>query len=129
MTRNFPGPHPLGTFLIIFSVLTFVFIGHFGVAMAAKRVAPRTSLGTLVMAAQFVDLLWPIFLLLGYEQVVISPGTTAVTPLDFVSYPFSHSLLADFGWACLFAGHLQNHSEGFSGGRLPLVRGDEPLGS
>ncbi len=81
-----------------------MFIGHFGVAMAAKRVAPRTSLGTLVMAAQFVDLLWPIFLLLGYEQVVISPGATAVTPLDFVSYPFSHSLLAVFGWACLFAG-------------------------
>jgi hypothetical protein len=81
-----------------------VFIGHFGVALAAKRIAPRTSLGTLVMAAQFVDLLWPIFLLLGIERVIISPGATVVTPLDFISYPFSHSLLAVFGWACLFAG-------------------------
>jgi hypothetical protein len=81
-----------------------VFIGHFGVALAAKRIAPRTSLGTLVMAAQFVDLLWPIFLLLGIERVIIAPGATAVTPLDFISYPFSHSLLAGFGWACLFAG-------------------------
>jgi membrane-bound metal-dependent hydrolase YbcI (DUF457 family) len=81
-----------------------VFIGHFGVALAAKKIAPRTSLGTLVMAAQFVDLLWPLFLLLGLERVIIAPGTTAVTPLDFISYPFSHSLLADIGWACLFAG-------------------------
>ena len=81
-----------------------MFIGHFGVALAAKRVAPRTSLGTLVMAAQFVDLLWPVFLLLGVERVIIAPGTTAVTPLDFIFYPFSHSLLADLGWACLFAG-------------------------
>ena len=81
-----------------------MFIGHFGVALAAKKVAPRTSLGTLVMAAQFVDLLWPVFLLLGVERVIIAPGTTAVTPLDFISYPLSHSLLADLGWACLFAG-------------------------
>ncbi|MGA3168300.1 MAG: hypothetical protein ABSF14_19530 [Terriglobia bacterium] len=81
-----------------------MFIGHFGVALAAKKVAPRTSLGTLVMAAQFVDLLWPLFLLLGVERVIIAPGITAVTPLDFTSYPLSHSLLADLGWASLFAG-------------------------
>jgi len=81
-----------------------VFIGHFAVALAAKTAAPRTSLGTLVMAAQFADLLWPIFLLLGVERVAIAPGNTAVTPLDFISYPLSHSLLAEVGWACLFAG-------------------------
>ena len=81
-----------------------MFIGHFGVALAAKKVAPRTSLGTLVMAAQFLDLLWPLFLLLGVERVIIAPGSTAVTPLDFISYPLSHSLLACLGWACLFAG-------------------------
>jgi hypothetical protein len=81
-----------------------VFIGHFGVALAAKRAAPRTSLGTLVMAAQFLDLLWPLFLLMGVERVDVAPGNTAITPLDFVSYPLSHSLLAALGWAALFAG-------------------------
>lgn len=40
-----------------------MFIGHFAVGFALKRVAPRTSLGTLTAAAQFLDLLWPIFLL------------------------------------------------------------------
>jgi hypothetical protein len=81
-----------------------MFIGHIAVGLAAKRVAPRTSLGTLAVAVQFADLLWPIFLLLGWEQVRIVPHMTVVTPLDFVSYPISHSLLADIGWASLFAG-------------------------
>jgi hypothetical protein len=48
--------------------------------------------------------LWPIFLLLGRERVRIAPGMTVVTPLDFVSYLISHSLLADIGWASLLAG-------------------------
>jgi hypothetical protein len=50
-----------------------MFLGHFGVALAAKKVAPKTSLGTLVFGAQFADLLWPILLLLGIEQVRIVP--------------------------------------------------------
>jgi hypothetical protein len=79
-----------------------VFIGHFGVGFAAKKAAPQVSLGTLILAAQFVDLLWPLFLLLGLESVRIDPGNTAVTPLDFVAYPFTHSLLTGIGWGLLF---------------------------
>ena len=44
------------------------------------------------MAAQWADGIWPLFVLLGLEHVEIRPGITAVTPLDFVSYPYSHSL-------------------------------------
>jgi hypothetical protein len=76
-----------------------MFIGHFAVALGAKRVAPRVSLGTLVLAAQLVDLLWPLFLLLGLEHVRIDPGNTAVTPLDFYDYPLTHSLLAAVLWS------------------------------
>jgi hypothetical protein len=81
-----------------------MFLGHFGLGLAAKSASPRTSLGTLWMAAQFLDLIWPVFVLLGLERVEIDPGNTVVTPLDFVSYPFSHSLLSAIGWAFLFAG-------------------------
>lgn len=81
-----------------------MFLGHFAVAMAAKKVAPRPSLGTLLLAALFVDGLWPVFLLLGWEQVEIVPGITAVTPLLFVSYPYTHSLVAGIVWALLLAG-------------------------
>ena len=80
-----------------------MFLGHFGLALAAKRVIPGAALGTTVMAAQWADGVWPLFVLLGLEHAEIRPGITVVTPLDFVSYPFSHSLVADFGWAVLFA--------------------------
>ena len=79
-----------------------MFIGHFGVALAAKKIVPNARLGTLLLAAQFLDFLWPILLLLGLEKVAIVPGITAVTPLDFTSYPISHSLLAVVGWSVAF---------------------------
>jgi len=78
-----------------------MFIGHFGVGFGAKAAAPKVSLGTLFLAAQFIDLLWPTFLLVGVEQVRIEPGITTVTPLNFVSYPISHSLVAVVGWGVL----------------------------
>lgn len=80
-----------------------MFIGHFGIGFGAKRVAPALSLGTAFLSAQFVDLLWPTLLLLGLEQVEIVPGITRVTPLDFVHYPISHSLLAVILWGTMFA--------------------------
>jgi membrane-bound metal-dependent hydrolase YbcI (DUF457 family) len=76
-----------------------MFIGHFAVGMAAKSVKPSLSLGTYFLAVQFVDLLWPTLLLLNMEEVIISPGITAMTPLDFVHYPYSHSLLMAVVWA------------------------------
>ena len=75
-----------------------MFLGHFGLALAAKKIAPKASLGTLVFSAQLADLLWPIFLLLGWEQARIVPGNIRVTPLEFISYPYSHSLVALLLW-------------------------------
>lgn len=80
-----------------------MFVGHFGVGFAAKSRAPEASLGTLFLAAQWVDLVWPTLLLAGLERVEIAPGITAVTPLDFTHYPITHSLVAVLGWAILFA--------------------------
>ena len=81
-----------------------MFIGHFALGYAAKRWAPRLSLAVLFAAAIFADLLWPVLVALGIEHVRIAPGITASTPLEFISYPYSHSLLtlilfgALFGW-------------------------------
>jgi len=54
-----------------------MFIGHFAVGFASKRVAPRTSLALLIAAALLADILWPIFLLLGWEHVRIDPAAMA----------------------------------------------------
>ena len=80
-----------------------MFIGHNALAFAAKRVAPRTSLGVLMAAATLVDLIWPILLLLGVEHVTIRRGATRMTPLIFTDYPWTHSLVTGIGWAVLFA--------------------------
>ena len=81
-----------------------MFLGRFAVAMAGKKFASTASLGTLVLSTQFADCLWPVLLLLGIEQVRIVPGTTRVTPLDFISYPISHSLLLQLVWGLLLGG-------------------------
>ena len=80
-----------------------MFIGHFAVAFAAKRAAPTVSLGTLFIACELVDLLWPVFLLTGLEAAAITPGITRFTPLDFQHYPWTHSLLMGAVWAVVFA--------------------------
>ena len=80
-----------------------MFIGHFALAYGVKKVVPKVSLGTLFLAVQLADLVWPALVLLGIETVVVAPGITAFTPLDFVSYPYSHSLVALAGWAMALA--------------------------
>jgi hypothetical protein len=101
-----------------------MFLGHFGLAFAAKKAAPKTSLGILVFAAQFADLLWPVLLLLGIERVRIVPGLLAASPFDFTSYPISHSLVAQLGWGMLlglvyFAFKRDGRSALFVGGLVP----------
>ena len=76
-----------------------MFIGHFGAGLVAKKFAPRVSLGMLFLSAQFIDLLWPTLLLLGWERVRIAPGETPGVPLVFEHYPLSHSLFAVGMWA------------------------------
>lgn len=79
-----------------------MFIGHFAVAFGAKRLTPRVSLAALFGAAEFADLLWPVLVAAGAERVQIDPGNTAATPLDFLSYPYSHSLLTMILWGVVF---------------------------
>jgi hypothetical protein len=79
-----------------------MFIGHFAVGFAAKRVAPRVSLAALFAAVALADIIWPCLVGLGIEQVRIDPGNTAFTPLDFISYPYSHSLVFLCLWGVVF---------------------------
>lgn len=80
-----------------------MFLGHFGVALALKRAEPKLSLGTLVLGAQLVDVLWGVFLLTGWERVRIDPGFTRVTPLQFIDYPITHSLVGALAWGVVAA--------------------------
>ena len=107
-----------------------MFLGHYGLALAAKRVAPRASLGTLVFSAQLLDELWPLLLLTGIEQMRIVPGLMSASSIDFVWYPWSHSLLIGGRvgrrrWSALPRAHAQ-HTRcvgGGSSGAQPLDSG------
>jgi membrane-bound metal-dependent hydrolase YbcI (DUF457 family) len=79
-----------------------MFIGHFGVGLAAKKIDKKPSLGTLFMAAQWMDLVWPLLLLFGLEKVNIEPNNNPFLRLDFIYYPFTHSLFSSIIWAVLF---------------------------
>ena len=80
-----------------------MFIGHFAMGFGAKRFAPQVSLGVLFLACQLADLIWPNLVLVGLEHLRIDSSATVMTPLDFQSYPYSHSLVAMLVWALLFA--------------------------
>jgi hypothetical protein len=80
-----------------------MFIGHDACSFAAKRVAPRMSLGLLIAAPNLLDLLWPVFLLLGVEHVRVQQGATPFLNLDFYDYPWSHSLAMSIVWGVVFA--------------------------
>lgn len=75
-----------------------MFVGHFALGLAGKRLAPRVSLGTWFVSVQLLDLVWPIFLLLGVEHVRVTPGYTRLSPLDFYDYPWTHSLVMAILW-------------------------------
>jgi len=97
-----------------------MFIGHYALALAAKRAAPRTSLGTLFVAVQLADMLWPILLLLGWEHAHFEAGPNPFLVLWLDSIPISHSLLTLIAWGALFAG-LYHWRTGYARGALVLA--------
>lgn len=80
-----------------------MFVGHFAVGLAAKRAAPRASLGTLMLASLVPDLLVWALVVAGIEHVAVKPGITRTNPFDLYDYPISHSLAMDVVWGILFA--------------------------
>src|SRR5690349_11904799 len=83
-----------------------MFVGHLSVALAAKRAAPTTNLGWLMAGVTLLDIVWPVFVILGIEHVLVdpaAPGVTPFTPVAFVSYPWSHSLVMSFVWGFVLA--------------------------
>ena len=62
-------------------------IAHFGVGLAAKRVAPKVPLWILLVASEFIDIIWFILFLLGIENLTTSP--------------WSHGMFMSLVWSVL----------------------------
>ncbi len=76
-----------------------MFVGHYGVSFAARRIAPTVPLWVLFIAVQLLDVVWAPLVLLGVEKVRIVPGITASNPLDLYYMPYTHSLVAALVWS------------------------------
>jgi len=76
-----------------------MFVGHYSASFALKAARPQVPLWVLFLAAQAVDIGWATFILLGIEKAHVVPGITATYPLDLYYMPYTHSLVAGFGWA------------------------------
>jgi hypothetical protein len=79
-----------------------VFIGHFAPAMVAATHKDAPSLPILFVAGQLVDWAFFVFVLLGVEQMRITPEFTVMNPMDLYHMPYTHSLIGGLAWAAGF---------------------------
>lgn len=77
-----------------------MFVGHFSTSLAARAADRRVPLWLYVAAAQWLDIVWAVLLLAGVERVSGDPSRSE--GLDFISYPYSHSLLAALLWSLIW---------------------------
>ena len=64
-----------------------MFVGHYTVSFAARRVDASIPLWVLFIAVQLLDVAWAPLVMLGVEKVRIVPGFTATNPLDLYYMP------------------------------------------
>ena len=79
----------------------YMFVGHYGVAFAARGAEKRLPLWLYFLAVQWVDVVWTVLVFFGVERVHIQTGVNPSGPLVFDFYPYSHSLAAGMAWAAI----------------------------
>ncbi len=79
-----------------------MYIGHYAVGFASKRVEPRVSLAWFVAGASLLDLLFPLFVLLGLERARFVPADTPFLRISLDNYPWTHSLAMAVVWSVAF---------------------------
>jgi hypothetical protein len=78
-------------------------VGHFAAGLLAKRAAPKTSLGTLILGAMLADCLAAVFLIAGVEHWRMVPGERGIRSVDLYDIAISHSLATGILWGALLA--------------------------
>ena len=79
-----------------------MFIGHYAVGMASKKLAPRASLAWFIAGATLLDLLFPLFVILGWENARFVPAESPFLRISLDHYPWTHSLLMAVVWSLAF---------------------------
>lgn len=69
-----------------------MFVGHYAAALVLRPLKKSPSLPVLFVGVQLMDILFFSFVLAGTEALRLTPGITAMNPLDLYNMPFSHGL-------------------------------------
>jgi hypothetical protein len=69
-----------------------MFVGHYGVSFAARRLAAQVPLWVWFIAVQWMDVVWSVLVLLDIEKLRIVPGFTQANALDLYYMPYTHGL-------------------------------------
>jgi hypothetical protein len=69
-----------------------MFVGHYGVSLAAKPIGRRVPLWVWFIAVQWPDVVWSVLVLMGIEKLRIVPGFTQANALDLYYMPYTHGL-------------------------------------
>lgn len=80
-----------------------MFIGHFAPALIAATLKDAPRLPVLMVAGQLVDWAFFALLLTGAEKMRLTPGISAMNPLDLYHMPYTHSLLGSATFAIGFS--------------------------
>jgi hypothetical protein len=78
-------------------------VGHLAAGLIAKRVEPKVSLGTWLMAVLLADFIFFPLLIAGIETVALVPNAT-INRVVGADIGYSHSLAMLVVWGSLFAG-------------------------
>jgi len=77
-----------------------MFAGHIGASLAIARNERTVNAGVFIFAGMLLDAVLWLFVLLGWESVII-PADFGRTHQAQFSFPFSHSLAGSIGWSAL----------------------------
>jgi len=77
-----------------------MYIGHFAIAYVLIRLFPGIPPLVPLIGVSFPDILWPVFVFLGFEKAEINPDSPLQKYVRFTSYPYSHSLAVSFIISC-----------------------------
>ena len=78
-----------------------MYAGHFAAGLAIKAREPRAPTWAVLVGVTLLDLLFAPFVLIGIEQVHMTPGQSPGFALDNIDW--SHSLLMALVWSVVYA--------------------------
>jgi hypothetical protein len=77
-----------------------MFIGHLGAGLAMRKFDKKINLAWFFVSVLFLDLLLWVFVLLGFENVIVPQNFEKLHYLTFI-FPYSHSFIATVAWSLL----------------------------